>query len=276
MNSPLTAMLLGESPTPPARRPVNPAVAPRYFSSTRPGNVGPPARAAGPIREHRRAGLRRTLSEAVSARDTVTITYQEAKAILRMFEELEADPFISGDGKFNQTDLGNLGIEANVDTVDSSGPGSTQKAPASNDANANLLSPSLAVMAPEATPNEDDAPPPAIASALQAFEDGPEEPADPVLGQFKDEKGEFDLDSIMALARGNGVPENDGALPSRAERATRRPGAPAPIVESAPVEDKPDTGGWQDAMNALKKGRKIVQEKKIEAQRNARAKKGIA
>ncbi len=270
MNSPLTAMLLGESPTPPVRRAAPSRSAPPVsrFSSA-------PTRAAGPIREHRRAGLRRTLSEAVETRDTVTITYQEARAILRMFEELEADPFISGDGKFNQQDLGNMGIEANVDTVDSSGPGSTQKAPASNDANANLLSPSLAVMAPEATPNEDDAPPPAIAGALQAFEDGPEEPAaDPVLGKFKKDDGEFDLDSILALARGSGVPENDGALPTRAERA-KRPGA-APIVESAPVEEKPETGGWQDAMQALKKGRKIVQEKKNEAQRNARAKKGIA
>jgi hypothetical protein len=192
-----------------------------------------------------------------------------------MFEELEADPFIPADGKFNQQDLGNFGIEAGVDTVDASGPGTTQKAPASNDANANLLSPSLAVMAPEATPYEDDAPPPEIAGALQAFEDGQEE--DPVLGKFKDEKGEFDLDSIMALARGTGVPENDGALPSRPTRGESRSGRVAPMQESAPPAPEPaETGGWMDALGALKKGRKIVQEKKVEAQRQARAKKGIA
>ncbi len=191
-----------------------------------------------------------------------------------MFEELEADPFVPADGKFNQEDLGNLGIEANVDTVDASGPGTTQRAPASNDANANLLSPSLAVMAPEATPNEDDAPPPEIAGALQAFEDGEQ---DPVLGQFKDDKGDYDLDSILALARGKGVPENDGALPPRPTRAERRVGVAAPIQEStAPVPDEtPDTGGWQDAMRALKTGRKIVESKKREAAKAARAKKGL-
>jgi len=266
MNSPLTAILLGESPV--------------RTAPSRPVAARPAARVATPVRglrpvstpplRERRIGLRRTLSEAVAARDTVVLTYQEARAVLRMFEELEADPFIPSDGKIDQQDLGNLGID--TDVTGGSGPGTTQRAPATNDANANLLSPSLAVMAPEATPNEDDAPPPEIADALQAFDDGPEE--DPAVAGLKNDRGEYDLDSVLALARGKGVPENDGALPS--VRRERGAAPAAPVVQESAPEPTPETGGWMDALSNLKQGRRIVETTKREKAQAARAKKGIA
>jgi len=247
----------GERPRPtPARPSVGRPIRDRSFDHDRSFDRDRLRESARPVIPR---GLRRALQESARHRETITLNPQEAAAILRVYEALEKDPFVRRDDAFTKNDLDALGVEVG-------GPGGNargsearrpvQERPRELDSMEDgLLSPSLAMQAPEATPLEDEGPPPEIGDELKPFQDD-----DGVEGVVPPQE---DPD-IMKLINGGSDGDGDdglGAITSQTERQR----------QSAPVQT--ENAEVNEQANLLIESRRLIAQRKAERAANARRKK---
>ncbi len=246
---------------------------PAFRPMARPAGPRPPARHPSPVFESQgRArpivprGLRRALQESVRGRESVVLNPQEAAAILRVYEELERDPFVQKEDAFSKEDLGVLGIEMGEPGGNARGsethrtPPAPGSPPPPTGGLEGLLSPSLAMQAPEATPVEDEAPPPELNQELQAFQDEPATPEAPPLPADQDPE-------IMKLISG-GDDSGDDGLTGLVPRLERGPSPLPRTREVAPV--RTENAEVNEHANLLIEARKLRDEKKRERAEAAR------
>lgn len=228
--------------------------------------------------------FRAALRESVASRDSLVLTPAEARMVLRMMEDADQDPFVYRDGAFTTDDLegvglptaGHAGHQGRPRPVRSAGqaPGALDE-PAGP---ADILSPSLALTAPDATPDEDEEPPPDIAGDLQAFADGPEDDGlapspysdDEVQAMIRGGSDEDDGDDGLGGFGGQtqdqfqSGEDDNGFPPPRPQRRqeSAHPPAGPPDVESA---------GFQfEVLNAMRRAKaKELKERESRARRRA-------
>lgn len=135
----------------------------------------------------------------------MTLTLSEAKAVLRLIKESEKDPFTYRSGGIDTDDLRSVGLDIQDDGAGGGGTADTSGASDSSHSGGKMISPSVAVTAPDATPTMgDDAPPPEIENALQVFNDpDAEAPSAAPVGGGKD------YDAIARALIGGVGPDDD-------------------------------------------------------------------